>query len=240
MHEHAVTAALTVSFQRYPYPPSGWVETLPKSRGALPLALAAPGHVLLACPVGEALWIGLVAARREERSSQVGVVAQLASGERVDLATGTALVPGTDPAGGVESASGLPRPAFAVPPRFAVEGIARQDGGWWALALGASGPEAPACVGLELAVWTGPAAAPVPEGAGGAGPLRDPADRIDPTPPDDPTGGPPSPPGTELPSGPPVLVRVELVDAAGFEAATGRRVPDPTGDDATYGGWRLP
>jgi hypothetical protein len=240
MHEHAVTAALTVSFQRYPYPPSGWVETLPKSRGALPLALAAPGHVLLACPVGEALWIGLVAARREERSSQVGVVAQLASGERVDLATGTALVPGTDPAGGVESASGLPRPAFAVPPRFAVEGIARQDGGWWALALGASAPEAPACVGLELAVWTGPAAAPVPEGAGGARPLRDPTDRIDPAPPTGPTGGPPPPPGAEPPAGPPVLVRVELVDAAGFEAATGRRVPDPTGDDATYGGWRLP
>lgn len=240
MHEHAVTAALTVSFQRYPYPPSGWVETLPKSRGALPLALAAPGHVLLACPVGEALWIGLVAARREERSSQVGAVAQLASGERVDLATGTALVPGTDPAGGVESGSGLPRPAFAVPPRFAVEGIARQDGGWWALALGASGPEAPACVGLELAVWTGPAAAPVPEGAGGAGPLRDPADRLEPAPPTGPTGGPPSPPGTEPPAGPPVLVRVELVDAAGFEAATGRRVPDPTRDDATYGGWRLP
>jgi hypothetical protein len=240
MHEHAVTDALTVSFQRYPYPPSGWVETLPKSRGALPLALAAPGHLLLACPVGEALWIGLVAARREERSSQVGVVAQLASGERVDLATGTALVPGTDPAGGVESASGLPRPASAVPPRFAVEGIAHQDGGWWALALGASAPEAPACVGLELAVWTGPAAAPVPEGPGGARPLRDPADHIDPARPTGPTGGPPSPPGTEPPAGPPVLVRVELVDAAGFEAATGRRVADPTGDDATYGGWRLP
>jgi hypothetical protein len=240
MHEHAVTDALTVSFQRYPYPPSGWVETLPKSRGALPLALAAPGHLLLACPVGEALWIGLVAARPEERSSQVGVVAQLASGELVDLATGTALVPGTDPAGGVESASGLPRPASAVPPRFAVEGIARQDGGWWALALGASAPEAPACVGLELAVWTGPAAAPVPEGPGGARPLRDPADHIDPARPTGPTGGPPSPPGTGPPAGPPVLVRVDLVDAAGFEAATGRRVADPTGDDATYGGWRLP
>jgi hypothetical protein len=33
---------------------------------------------------------------------------------------------------------------------------------------------------------------------------------------------------------------VELVDAAGFEAATGGLVPDPAGDDATYGGWRLP
>jgi hypothetical protein len=161
MREHAVTDALTVSFQRYPYPPSGWVEALPRSRGALPLALAAPDRLLLACPAGEALWIGLVATRRQERSSRVGVVARLASGERVDLATGA------------EPADGLPRPAFAVPPRVGVEGLARQDGGWWALALAASGPQAPACVGLELAVWTGPAAAR--QGRSGPDPLHRPS-----------------------------------------------------------------
>jgi hypothetical protein len=220
MREHAVTDALTVSFQRYPYPPSGWVEALPRSRGALPLALAAPDRLLLACPAGEAFWIGLVATRRQERSSRVGVVARLASGERVDLATGA------------EPADGLPRPAFAVPPRVGVEGLARQDGGWWALALAASGPQAPACVGLELAVWTGPAA--TRQGRSGPDPLHDP------TGPAGPAGGPPQPPDAEAPAGPPVLVRVELVDAAGFEAATGRRVPAPVGDDATYGGWRLP
>ena len=32
----------------------------------------------------------------------------------------------------------------------------------------------------------------------------------------------------------------EATIGSNIEAATGRRVPDPTGDDATYGGWRLP
>lgn len=249
MHEYAVTDALTVSFQRYPSPSSGWVETLPRSRGALPLALAAPGHLLLACPAGEAFWIGLVATGGRERSSRVGVVARLASGERVDLATGTAPDPattGTAP----PPASGVPRPGFEVPPRFAVEGIARQGGGWWALALAAPGPAAPACVGLEMAVWTGPAAPP--ERRGVPRPLHDPTQPIDPTnptgqpspppggmPPAGPAAG-PAPPPAQVPAGPPVLVRVELVDVGGFEAATGRRVPGPVGDDAGYGGWRLP
>jgi hypothetical protein len=236
MHEHAVTDALTVSFQRYPYPPSGWVQTLPRSRGALPLALAAPGHLLLACPAGEAFWIGLVATGGRERSSRVGVVARLASGDRVDLATGTAPAPtgaAPPPAGGATAASGPPRPGFEVPPRFAVEGIARRGGGWWALALAAPGPTAPACVLLELAAWTGPTAAPARRG--GPSPLHDPShpgDRID-------AGGPASP-TAQVPAGPPVPVRVELVDAAGFEAATGRPVPGPVGEDAGYGGWRLP
>jgi hypothetical protein len=266
MREHAVTDALTVSFQRYPYPPSGWVETLPRSRGALPLAMAAPGHLLLACPAGEAFWIGLVATGGRERSSRVGLVARLASGDRVDLATGTApgRVPTSaappastapPPASGATPASGPPRPGFEVPPRFAVEGIARQGGGWWALALAAPGPAAPACIGLKVAVWTGPAAAP--ERRGDPSPLHDPTHPTGPTNPTEPAGpsgrpspppgvpptgppGGPAPPPAEVPGGLPVLVRVELVDVAGFEAATGRRVPGPVGDDAGYGGWRLP
>ena len=209
MREHAVTAALTVSFQRYPYPPSGWVETLPRSRGALPLAETAPHRLLLACPSGEAFWIGLVATQ-PGRSSRVGVVAWLASGERVDLAR------------------------FEVPPRFAVEGITRQDGGWWALALEAPGP-APACAGLELAVWTGPA--PGPPERGDPRPLHHPAD---PTGRAHPADRPSPPPGVQAPAGPPATVRVELVDAARFEAATGQRLPRPAGDEETYGGWRLP
>jgi hypothetical protein len=250
MHEHAVTDALTVSFQRYPYPPSGWVETLPRSRGALPLALAAPGHLLLACPAGEAFWIGLVASGGRERPSRVGVAARLASGDRVDLATGTVPAPAPAPTGAAPPpggdaapAGGLPRPGFEVPPRFAVEGIARQGGGWWALALAAPGPAAPACVLLELAAWTGPAAAG--QRRGGPSPLHDPTHPIDPTGRPSPHPGGvrpagPAPAPAQVPAGPPVLVRVELVDVAGFEAATGRPVPGPVGDDAGYGGWRLP
>ena len=219
MREHAVTAALTVSFQRYPYPPSGWVEALPRSRGALPLAPVAPDRLLLACPSGEAFWIGLVAAPGAP-PSRVGVVARLGSGERVDLATGAAPA-GRHPPGG-----------FAVPPRFAVEGIARPDGGWWPLALDPPRPSAPACAGLELTVWTG-TAPPPPEAEGRPRPLHDPTH---------PAGPPrrPPPPPAEAPAGPPARLGVDLVDAAGFEAATGRRLPRPAGDDDAYGGWRLP
>jgi hypothetical protein len=240
MREHAVTPALTVSFQRYPYPPSGWLETLPRSRGALPLAVPAPDHLLLPCPSGEAFWIGLVATARGP-SSRVGVVARLASGERVDLETGAPPATGTGaaPATAPGPAGGPLRPGFAVPPRFAVEGIARQDGGWWALALEAPGPGAPACAGLELAVWTGPAAGPA--AGGGPRPLHDPTSPPDPAAPSGPADRPPPPPGAEAPTGhPSAVVRVELLEAAGFEAATGQRLPGPAGDDAAYGGWRLP
>jgi hypothetical protein len=215
MREHAVTAALTVSFQRYPSPPSGWVEALPRSRGALPLALAAPGRLLLACPAGEACWIGLVAGPAGP-SSLVAVAAELASGERVDLATGAA--PARD----------RPRDGFAVPPRFAVEGIARRDGGWWALTREPPAA-APACAALELLVWTGPAAAAAP-------PERGPRPQHD-------LGGPggrPPAAGAGMPAGPPAMLRVDLVDPDRFEAAGGPGLPEPAGDEATYRGWRLP
>lgn len=208
MREHAVTAALTVSFQRYPYPPSGWVETLPRSRGALPLAAAGPGRLLLPVPAGEAVWVGLVATPGGP-SSLVAVAAELGSGERVDLATGP------------------------VPPRFAVEGIARGDGGWWALAREAPAPAAPACAGLELLVWTGPAAAAAPE-------ERSPRPQHDPTGPAGPGDPPPVAPAAGTPAGPPATLRVELVDPARFEAAGGEPLGAPAGDEATYRGWPLP
>jgi hypothetical protein len=206
MREHAVTAALTVSFQRYPYPPSGWVEALPRSRGALPLAAAGPGRLLLPVPAGEAFWVGLVAAPGGP-SSLVAAVAELGSGERLDLAAGP------------------------VPPRFAVEGIARGEGGWWALALEAPAPGAPACAGLELLVWTGP---PVATGAGERGPRP----QHDPTGPGRPAS--PAPPAADQVAGPPVPLRVELVDPARFEAAGGERPGAPADDEATYRGWPLP
>jgi hypothetical protein len=217
MREHPVTAALTVSFQRYPCPPSGWVEALPRSRGALPLAVAAPGRLLLACPAGEACWIGLVAGPQGP-SSLVAVAAELASGERVDLATGAS--PGRD----------RPRDGFAVPPRFAVEGIARRDGGWWALTREPTAPPAPACAALELLVWTGPAAPAAP-------PERGPRPQHGPG---GPVGRPRPAAGPGAPAGPPAVLRVDLVDPARFEAAGGPRLPEPADEEATYRDWRLP
>jgi hypothetical protein len=208
MREHAVTAALTVSFQRYPYPSSGWVEALPRSRGALPLAAAGPGRLLLPVPAGEAFWVGLVAAPGGP-SSLVAAVAELGSGERLDLAAGP------------------------VPPRFAVEGIARGEGGWWALALEAPAPGAPTCAGLELLVWTGPPVAATSQ-------ERGPRPQHDPTGPTGPGGPPPAAPAAWASAGPPVPLRVELVDPARFEAAGGERPGAPADDQATYRGWPLP
>jgi hypothetical protein len=217
MREHAVTAALTVSFQRYPCPPSGWVEALPRSRGALPLAVATPGRLLLACPAGEACWIGLVASPGGP-SSLVAVAAELASGKRVDLATGVA--PARD----------RRRDGFAVPPRFAVEGVARRDGGWWALTREPP-PPAPACAALERLVWTWPPAAAAP-------PERGPRPQHD-------LGGPGGPPPPAAgaagpPAGPPALLRVDLVAPDRVETAGGPRLPEAADEEETYGGWRLP
>ena len=46
--------------------------------------------------------------------------------------------------------------------------------------------------------------------------------------------------GAAAPAGPPAVLRVELVDPAGFEAAGGGRLPEPADDQGTYRGWRLP
>jgi hypothetical protein len=141
MREHTVTADLAISFQRYPYPPPGWIKALPRSRGALPLAVATPERLVLPSPPGEAFWIGLVATPRGP-SFLVHALAILTSGEQIDLATATA--PDDHYHGG----------GFEVPPRFAIEGIPRQDGTWWALTGEAPGPPAPTCAALELQVST--------------------------------------------------------------------------------------
>ena len=62
MYEFLVTPSLSISFQRYPYPPTGFVTALPTSCGALPFEAGAPGHLILPSPDGEAFWIGLIPA----------------------------------------------------------------------------------------------------------------------------------------------------------------------------------
>ena len=139
MHEFLLTPTLSISFQRYPYPPTGVVAALPTSWGALPFLTGEPGHLVLPCPDGEAFWVGLLAEAGGQRSL-VRVVASVASGDRLDVVTGA---PPEDPS---PAGSGdLP-----VPPRRAVAGIARGDGTWWAFARDTGGTPAPACQGLEV------------------------------------------------------------------------------------------
>ncbi|WP_219414413.1 hypothetical protein [Pseudonocardia nigra] len=142
MHEFPVTAELSVSFQRYAYPPTGVISALPASCGALPVVAAGDGRLLVPAPQGEAFWVGFVATHGAPVSA-VRAVAVLHGGERVDLATGAAPEPDDDA-------------AFRVPPRFAAEGVPRGSGTWWALARHPGAAAAPACRSLELAVRSGP------------------------------------------------------------------------------------
>lgn len=140
--EYPAGPGLSVSFQRYPYPPGGVVAALPDSRGALPLYEAAPGSLLLPAPATEGFWVGLVA----EHGAGV-------SHPRVVLGTGAG-----DP---VEV-------RLVVPPAFAVAGIPRGDGTFWALAR--TPVAGPACHVVEVYVeppGAGPAVRvrPVPPGA---------------------------------------------------------------------------
>jgi hypothetical protein len=143
MHELALTPTLFVSFQRYPYPPSGFVTGLPTSCGALPMLADAPGHLLVPSPEGEAFWIGLVGSRQGTPAT-VRALATLTSGDRVDAVTGAS----TDrPSGAGELPAGPGH--LTVPPAHGLAGISRGDGTWWAFARDAPAP-AVACPSLEL------------------------------------------------------------------------------------------
>lgn len=128
----AVTADLTVSFQRFPYPPDGRVSTLPTSRGALPLLIVGRREILLPSPEREAFWIGLVAAAGS--SSSVDVTVILHSDARMHLET------------------------VHCPPTFALEGIPRENGTWWVFARNAAYRGSPACSALKLVVTPAPPA----------------------------------------------------------------------------------
>jgi hypothetical protein len=215
MHELAVAPDLSISFQRYPYPASGWVGAVPRSWGALPFIAAAPGELILPSPSGEAFWIGLVSPPGA-RSYLLRVVVSLSSGQRVDVVTGTAPDPGSG------------RGGIVMPPRFAVEGIARPDGTWWALAREALAVGAPACRGVDLSASPGP---PVSGRPADSLRLHDAGEMSDRP------RGPSAAPVWD--AGASVSVHVDVTDPASFEALSREHVP-PLDPDAVYGGWRLP
>jgi len=172
---------------------------------------------------GEALWIGLVAPPGGP-PSVLRILALLRSGERLNLVSGTAA---DEP---LETSVGK----VFVPPRHAVEGIARQDGTWWALAAEAHQAGAPSCTGIELLAWSAPAVA------------RATADRPrhrpqhqerSPFPRRSPSASPHAPERWDLATARPV--RVDITDVFGFEALSGEPVA-PLDGDAAYRGWPLP
>jgi hypothetical protein len=123
VHEFALTDWLSLSFQRYPYPPAGSFGALPPSCGALPIVVRPVGELTVPCPAGEAFWIGLVHSQVERQACTVSVVT---------------VVGATDP--------------IAVPPHYAFGGTPRADGTTWALAREAAAEGATPCDSLVVEV----------------------------------------------------------------------------------------
>jgi len=227
MYEYPLTPSLSISFQRYPYPPTGVVTELPSSWGALPLLLRAPQQLVLPCPVGEAFWIGLVPSPAGP-SCLLRVLISTASGELVDAITGRSVIR-SDP---------TPVEGFRTPPRHGLAGISREDGRWWALAHDAGAPSAPQCRGIELHAQPTPPTEPVgPVGEHGRQHLgrRDDASQPPPAPRSEPAGPSPSP----HQEGRIQQVRVDVIHAQQFEALTSTSLP-PLDEGDRYRGWRLP
>ncbi len=144
MFELQLTADVTVSFQRYPYPPAGRLDRLPTSYGALPIADLADGEVVIPAPAGEAVWIGLLAVTGQP--AEVRVLAHIAGAGVVNVADGSSGSPGDAGA------------SFALPPHQFVPGLFGDAESWSPIARAAPDRGQPDCEALELAVVPGPSA----------------------------------------------------------------------------------
>ncbi|EMY34400.1 hypothetical protein D477_009885 [Arthrobacter crystallopoietes BAB-32] len=222
MFELALAEGITASFQRFPAPDGGVLAHRPPSSGALPLCGTGDGTFICGLPDGEACWIGLTA-RPGAVPVLVGVLAELAGGEAMDVLAGRP-VPDAGAAGSSLVAV-EPHEWLSVPPSAQVAGIHRHDGGWWALCrqpavAGGAGAEAsaqaPAVARLHVVVCPEPDPAPGRRGAAVA-------------------------PGTGHAGQDADGNRRLIIDLAGeleFEEACGESIPPPS--KTIYGGWRLP
>lgn len=128
-YEHPLADDLLMSFQRYPHPGPDGVRVLPRSHGALPVLLVAPGRLLVPVPDGEAAWLGLVRPPLA-RPWRVQVLATLSDGSSHDAA-------------GV----------LHLPPEHALEGLARGNGSWQPLARAPAGPGSQGVRLLRVRAW---------------------------------------------------------------------------------------
>lgn len=81
---------LTVSFQRYDLPKTGVISVVPRSLGALPIARARTGRLLLPVDEQEAFWIGLSS---QEETYLVELRARLSDGTQARLGKKAQAVP---------------------------------------------------------------------------------------------------------------------------------------------------
>ena len=224
MYEYVLTRSMSISFQRFPYPPTGLVKALPTSWGALPLLHSAPGELVLPCPQGEAFWIGLVASGHAQ--NRLRVIVSLGSEHTVDALTGA-------PADDLQPADVDDIPA----PRNGIPGIFRGDGNWWAFARDTGETAAPACTVIELLCRSVEGTEPLRETSGPGRQHAGPGQRGESHRPPVAESRPSVKSSTDRESS--SSVRVDVVGPEDFEALSDMRVP-PLEEANHYGGWRLP
>lgn len=83
---------MEVSFQRFRVPPSGLLEALPSSLGALPVGLTRHGTMLLPLDAEEAFWIG-ASDLPGSLANHLRIEAQLRDGTALSLTTPDVTVP---------------------------------------------------------------------------------------------------------------------------------------------------
>ncbi len=214
-----------MTFQRYPRPAGGILTGAPRSWGALPVAAAANGDLVVPVADDEAVWLGL-SPRSDRRSVLVVLEAELDDGTVRDAVAGTAW-----------SEAGE-RSGLVVPPTRWVDGIGRPDGHPLALARVGAGRDAPGTRAVGFRV--------MPHRVGFRGRPSHP--RV-------PTLHAPAPADparsvTSMAVAPVdgavwdvsrcAVARVRLVDPRAFTEETGEAPPAPRDPGASYGGWRLP
>jgi len=226
MYEHQL-GSLAVSFQRYRYPPEGFVTGLPTSCGALPFLIERPGRLLLPCPTNESFWIGLVPSPVNHQYL-LRVLVLTAAGDRLNAATGAH----------ADHSERLGPEDVPSPSMPGVPGIVRGAGTWWSFARNPTDPSRPACRRLEilcrirempatprtshrLPQHTVPGGGEQGRGEAGSGP---PGAEASPSRPD----------GEETES-----LLVDLAEPDHFHALGGERL-EPLNPTDRYGGWRLP
>lgn len=139
MYEIGLGASLSISFQRYPYPPQEVVTSLQTSWGALPFVVSAPQRIVLPGLEGEAFWIGLVSPPGARRFPP-RVTVFVADGRSMD-----ALVR--------SEGKGAPRDVVDDDPdaiRYGIPGIAKGEHTWWPFAYDPGAFGAPAVRRVEM------------------------------------------------------------------------------------------
>jgi hypothetical protein len=225
MHEYQL-GSLSVSFQRYGYPPGGFVTGLPTSYGALPFLVERTGRLLLPCPTGEAFWIGLVPSPMSQQYL-LRVLVRTASGERLNAATGAEVH--DDERLGPEDL-----PTRSIP---GVPGIVRGEGTWWSFARNPLEARRPACRGLQILCHV-MGTPPTPRTS-----RRLPQHTLpgDGSPQENSETGAPrtAPSAAHVNAEEPESLLVDLVEPEHFQALGGERL-QPLNPTDRYAGWRLP